>query len=50
METTCKSCKFGNKKKVVQPSKHIFCECKDAVKYQMVIPEIESCKKFTAKS
>lgn len=51
----CKDCKFWNKKKVISPAKHGFCECiENRDKFQMVLPGNETCKyhkqKRTAKS
>lgn len=40
----CKTCEYWNKKKVLSPSKHGFCECTDnKEKYQMVLPEHDTC-------
>jgi len=40
----CKTCKFWNKKKVLSPAKHGFCECIESKeKFQMVLPEYETC-------
>jgi len=46
----CKECKFWNKKKVISPAKHGFCENPESKeKYQMVLPENDSCKCHRAK-
>lgn len=46
----CKTCKYWNKKKVVSPSKHGFCENPESKeKFQMVIPENDTCNKHSMK-
>ena len=41
----CKDCKFWNKKKVISPAKHGFCENSESKdKFQMVLSENDTCK------